>query len=44
MRMLVRPAVGVLVSLVRLDGTRARFQAATLAGRVCGLRYGRARR
>ena len=44
LRMLVRPAAGVLVSLVRLDGTRARFQAATLVGRVCGLRYGRARR
>jgi GT2 family glycosyltransferase len=44
LRMLVRPAAGVLVSLVRLDATRARFQAATLVGRVCGLRYARARR
>jgi GT2 family glycosyltransferase len=42
-RMLVRPAVGSLVSLVLLDPTRARFHAATLAGRVCGLRYGRSR-
>lgn len=43
-RMLVRPAVGTLVSLVLLDTTRARFHAATLAGRVRGLRAGRSRR
>ena len=43
-RMLVRPAGGALASLVLLDGTRARFHAATLSGRVCGLRYGRSRR
>ena len=43
-RMLLRPAVGALVSLVLLDPTRARFHAATLRGRICGLRYGRARR
>jgi GT2 family glycosyltransferase len=43
-RMLVRPAVGALVSLVLLHATRARFQAATLVGRVCGLRYGRSQR
>jgi len=42
-RMLVRPAVGVLVSLVQLDATRARFHAATLRGRISGLRYGRSR-
>jgi GT2 family glycosyltransferase len=40
-RMLVRPAVGAAVSLVLLDRTRARFQAATLAGRLRGLRAGR---
>ena len=43
-RMLVRPTVGALLSLVLLDTTRARFQAATLVGRVCGLRYGRSQR
>jgi len=43
-RMLVRPAVGVLASLVRLDTTGARFHAATLRGRISGLRYGRTRR
>jgi GT2 family glycosyltransferase len=44
-RMLVRPYLGALVSLVLLDGTRARFHAATLAGRLSGLREGaRARR
>jgi len=41
LRMLVRPAVGTLVSLALLDGTRARFNAATLAGRLSGLRAGR---
>jgi GT2 family glycosyltransferase len=39
-RMLVRPAVGALVSLILLHGTRARFHAATLVGRVAGLRGG----
>ena len=43
-RMLARPAVGVLASLVQLDTTRARFHAATLRGRITGLRYGRSRR
>lgn len=39
-RMLVRPAVGSLVSLVLLHRTRARFHAATLVGRISGLRAG----
>ena len=39
--MLVRPAVGSLVSLALLDRTRARFHAATLSGRLAGLRAGR---
>jgi GT2 family glycosyltransferase len=39
-RMLVRPAVGALVSLILLHGTRARFHAATLVGRIAGLRGG----
>jgi len=43
-RMLVRPALGALVSLALLDATRARFHAATLDGRVRGLRGGRGRR
>jgi GT2 family glycosyltransferase len=43
-RMLVRPAVGALASLVRLDTTRARFHVATLRGRLSGLRYGRSLR
>ena len=43
-RMLVRPASGALVSLALLDGTRARFHAATLSGRLAGLRAGRQRR
>ena len=43
-RMLLRPSVGALVSLALLDGTRARFNAATLAGRLSGLRAGRRRR
>jgi GT2 family glycosyltransferase len=43
-RMLLRPAIGAMASLVLLDTTRARFHAATLVGRVCGLRYGRSRR
>ena len=43
-RMLVRPAGGVVRSLVTFDGTGARFHAATLAGRICGLRYARSRR
>jgi glycosyltransferase involved in cell wall biosynthesis len=36
--MLVRPAGGVLLALVRNDRTRARFHAATLRGRVLGYR------
>ncbi len=39
-RMLVRPAAGAVVSLVLLDTTRARFHAATLGGRLRGLRAG----
>ena len=35
-RMLVRPAGGALVSLARLDGASARYQLATLRGRVTG--------
>lgn len=35
-RMLVRPVGGVVVSLAKLDPDRARFHAATLAGRVRG--------
>jgi GT2 family glycosyltransferase len=41
-RMLVRPAGGVVVSLAKLDPDRARFHAATLAGRIRG--YAGARR
>jgi GT2 family glycosyltransferase len=41
-RMLVRPIGGVVVSLAKLDPDRARFHAATLAGRVRG--YAAARR
>lgn len=37
-RMLVRPVGGVVVSLVRRDLARARFHAATLRGRLTGLR------
>jgi len=37
-RMLVRPAGGVLTSLVRLRRDRARIHAATLRGRIAGLR------
>ena len=37
-RMLVRPAGGTVVSLARLDRTRARFHAATLRGRLRGYR------
>jgi GT2 family glycosyltransferase len=43
-RMLARPALGALVSLALLDTTRARFHAATLGGRLRGLRAGRRRR
>ena len=39
-RMLVRPAVGALLSLALLDTTRARFNAATLSGRLAGFRAG----
>jgi GT2 family glycosyltransferase len=41
-RMLVRPVGGAVVSLARLDPDRARFHAATLAGRIRG--YAGARR
>jgi glycosyltransferase involved in cell wall biosynthesis len=37
-RMLVRPAGGTLLSLAKLDRTRARFHAATLRGRLRGYR------
>ena len=37
-RMLVRPAGGAIVSLARLDPSRARFHAATLRGRIEGYR------
>jgi hypothetical protein len=43
-RMLVRPAAGAAVSLLLVDGTRARFHAATLGGRLRGLRAGAAAR
>ena len=39
-RMLGRPAVGAALSLALLDGTRARFHAATLVGRLRGLLAG----
>jgi glycosyltransferase involved in cell wall biosynthesis len=42
-RMLVRPALGAIISLALLDRTRARFHAATLGGRLRGLRAGRRR-
>jgi len=37
-RMLVRPVGGIVVSLARHDPARARFHAATLRGRLEGLR------
>jgi GT2 family glycosyltransferase len=37
-RMIVRPLGGVLLSLLRLDAAHARFHAATLRGRLEGLR------
>lgn len=43
-RMLVRPALGAVASLVLLDTTRAHFHAATLRGRLGGLRAGARRR
>lgn len=43
-RMLARPVLGALASLVLLDTTRARFHAATLRGRLLGLRAGARRR
>lgn len=43
-RMLVRPAVGAAASAALLDGTRARFHAATLVGRLRGLAAGARRR
>jgi GT2 family glycosyltransferase len=42
-RMLVRPALGALASLLLADRTRARFHAATLKGRLLGIRAGRRR-
>ncbi len=39
-RMLVRPAIGAVLSLVLLDTTRARFNAASLGGRLRGLQAG----
>ena len=39
-RMLVRPLVGAVVSFALLDTHRGRFHAATLAGRVRGLKAG----
>jgi hypothetical protein len=36
--MLVRPAGGTVLSLAKLDPTRARFYAATLKGRLRGYR------
>ena len=39
-RMLARPGLGAVLSLALLDGTRARFHAATLAGRLSGLGAG----
>ena len=41
-RMLVRPALGTVVSLLRLDRPGATFHAATLRGRVVGYRGARA--
>lgn len=43
-RMLVRPALGALVSLALLQPARARFHRAALGGRLRGLRAGRRRR
>lgn len=40
-RMLVRPFGGIVASLVRLDGNRARFHALTLRGRARGYLAGR---
>jgi glycosyltransferase involved in cell wall biosynthesis len=40
-RMLMRPAGGALLALLRRDRTRARFQLATLRGRLAGYRAGR---
>jgi hypothetical protein len=37
-RMLVRPLGGVVVACARLDGARARYQLATVRGRVRGYR------
>jgi GT2 family glycosyltransferase len=43
-RLLVRPLVAAFAYLVLLDRTRARFQLATLRGRIGGLTAGRRRR
>jgi glycosyltransferase involved in cell wall biosynthesis len=43
LRFLLRPLVGAAAFALLLDGTRARFQLATLAGRVRGLAAGRSR-
>jgi glycosyltransferase involved in cell wall biosynthesis len=37
-RMLIRPLGGALLSIARLDATRARFHLATLRGRIAGYR------
>ncbi len=42
-RMLIRPSVGALLSLLLLDRTRARFHAATFVGRAHGYVAGRRR-
>ena len=44
LRLLVRPFIAAVAFGVLLDGTRARFQLATLGGRLRGLVAGRARR
>ena len=44
LRLLVRPLVAAVAFAVLLDGTRARFQLATLGGRLRGLVAGRTRR
>ena len=44
LRLLVRPLVASVAFAVLLDRTRARFQLATLGGRLRGLRAGRRRR
>ncbi len=43
LRLLARPLLASAACAVLLDGTRARFQLATLSGRVAGLAAGRRR-